>query len=115
MSEEFDAENFVPQDRTSFSLRELAKRYSCTAAHFYNLARDGEFGDLTAEIGRAPSRALIRVNRAAVVDFVRRRSSHAWHTETKRARMAAKCSADPADCKSVAGSAQSRARGRPEK
>jgi hypothetical protein len=88
----FDVEDLIPRDRTSFSLRELAKAWWCSVQHCFHLVTEGELAVPQEEIDRAKSRSLIRVKRNAVVDFVRRRTGKAWFDQKRREKEAAKAS-----------------------
>src|SRR5690349_13183772 len=71
----FDPETWVPKDRLSFPLHELAKSWCCSVQHLWNLVRQRELIVPQENIDRAKTRAAIQVPRQAYVDFLVRRSS----------------------------------------
>jgi hypothetical protein len=75
MIAQFNAENFVPRDRTSFALHEVAKLFQCDPKHFYQLVMEGALRVPQQEIDRAKTRSTIRVPRKSIINFIRRRSS----------------------------------------
>lgn len=74
----FDAEDWLPRTQCSFPLHQLAKIFSCSVTHLFNLIHEGEIVVPQEQIDRASSRACIVATRENLVDFVRRRSSAEW-------------------------------------
>jgi hypothetical protein len=73
----FDWDGCVPQDKF-MRVNALAKFFACSTQHISNLIRAGEI-DVPKELQEsAPSRAAMRVPRASIVDFCKRRSSSEW-------------------------------------
>jgi len=79
----FDVEAFIPK-LPFIRLDQLARHFSVSVEHLYRLVIDGEIEVPQELLDSAPSRPCIRVPRASVVDFVRRRSSRRWRFEAKR-------------------------------
>jgi hypothetical protein len=78
MSPKQIADSLVAPGRAEFRIDEIAKRWRCSVAHFWNLIKDGEIKVPAENINRARSRSCILVPRGAIVDFIRRRLSPAF-------------------------------------
>jgi hypothetical protein len=72
---EFDFEHDLPFGVESFAVHWLAARWKCSVNHVTNLVLAGEFGkDAAVDLrGAQSSKAMIRIRRAAVVEFLNRR------------------------------------------
>lgn len=77
-SASFNADDFIPRNQRSFPLHQLAKIFTCSVAHLFDLISDGEIVVPHEDIDKARSRGMIVVTRENLVDFVRRRSSAEW-------------------------------------
>jgi hypothetical protein len=84
-----DADSMIPAGRENFRLDEIARRFRCSLAHFWNLVKEGELVVPQENINKAPGKGSILVPRKSVVDFVRRRSS-ASYRKRRRKRKAEK-------------------------
>lgn len=71
---ESDPDKWIPADRKSFPVFEIAREWKCTVQHVWNLIKEGEIRVPQENIDRATSRAEIQVPRDAYVDFLRQRS-----------------------------------------
>jgi hypothetical protein len=74
---EFDFEHDLPFGVESFALHWLAARWKCSVPHVTNLVAAGEFGkDAAFDLrGAQSSKAMVRIRRAAVVEFLNRRKN----------------------------------------
>ena len=63
----------VPAGRESFALREVSELWRCSVHHLSRLVDQKEIVVPQENIDRAVSRATIRVPRASLVDFIKRR------------------------------------------
>lgn len=68
-------EDLLPRNRESFALHEVAKIFHCSTQHFVNLIESGELRVPLDLRNKASSRAMIRVPRSSLVEFVNRRSN----------------------------------------
>ena len=84
-SSRFDPEEWLPQ-QPFFRVHEFGKRMCCSSAHISNLVQEGEIVVPQELQDSAPSRAAMRIPRASLVDFLRRRSSQEWVERRKRER-----------------------------
>ena len=85
---EMDA--WLPPNRSSLRVDELGEFLSVTNQHLYNLIIAGELRVPKAAVDSAPSRASIMVPRAAIVAFLKRRTS------LQRTKRNAECAKKPA-------------------
>jgi hypothetical protein len=69
-----DPENWIPANRKSFPLFEIACDWYVSVEHLWNLIKEKEIAVPQENIERASSRAAIQVPRESWVDFLRRRS-----------------------------------------
>ena len=66
-------EDWFPVARSGFRLDEIAKTFSCTTTHVWNLIKEGEIPVPAENIDKARSRSCILVPRDSLVAFVIKR------------------------------------------
>lgn len=76
----------VPAERESFALHEVAELWRCSVEHLSRLVDQKEIVVPKENIDRAASRATIRVPRASLVDFIKRRLSRPTPPASKARR-----------------------------
>jgi|GEM_PF-4481322 len=70
---EADAADLLPSGQTLFTVRQLSKFWGTSDQHVYNLIEDGEL-ERVRDLRRVGARrAVIRITRHSIEDFLRRR------------------------------------------
>ncbi len=83
----FNAETWLPPNRSRFRLDEFAKLLRCSSQHLFTLIVEGELRVPKKAIAIAPSRSSILISRKSVVDFINNRHSSEYLKRKKARQM----------------------------